>query len=261
MARRSREGTGADGRTSGSRSAASCGPPRRWPATPTRPAHRRDRRAARCRGPSSSSRFATAGELLGALSIRKPPGEALRPTEVKLLDDLAAQAGLVMRNAMLTEDLLDHIEQLRASRQRLVACAGRGAAEARAQPPRRRAATARRALRAAPAGRGDEWTRSGDGGSCSAGSRRTRQDALENLRDLARGIYPPLLADKGLAAALEAQARKAPIPIEVDAEGVGRYPQEVEAAVYFCALEALNNVAKYAEARRPRSDSRRRTGA
>ena len=73
-------------------------------------------------------------------------------------------------------------------------------------------------------------------------------DALEDLRDLARGIYPPLLADKGLTAALEAQARKAALPVTVDGDDVGRYPQEVEAAVYFCTLEALNNVAKYAKA-------------
>jgi signal transduction histidine kinase len=73
-------------------------------------------------------------------------------------------------------------------------------------------------------------------------------DALENLRDLARGIYPPLLADRGLTAALTAQARKSPIPVAVDSEAIGRYPQESEAAVYFCTLEALQNVAKYAQA-------------
>jgi signal transduction histidine kinase len=73
-------------------------------------------------------------------------------------------------------------------------------------------------------------------------------DALEDLRDLARGIYPPLLADKGLPAALEAQARKSSIPIAVQAAGVGRLGQDVEAAVYFSCLEALQNVAKYAEA-------------
>jgi signal transduction histidine kinase len=73
-------------------------------------------------------------------------------------------------------------------------------------------------------------------------------EALETLRDLARGIYPPLLADKGLVAALESQARKATLPVQVDADGVGRYPQEVEAAVYFCCLEALQNVQKYAAA-------------
>jgi signal transduction histidine kinase len=74
------------------------------------------------------------------------------------------------------------------------------------------------------------------------------QGALDDLRDLARGIYPPLLADKGLGAALEAQARKAPIPVRVDAGGVGRFDQDVESAVYFSCLEALQNIAKYAGA-------------
>jgi signal transduction histidine kinase len=72
--------------------------------------------------------------------------------------------------------------------------------------------------------------------------------AAETLRDLARGIYPPLLADQGLVVALESQSRKATLPIEVNADGLGRYPQEIEAAVYFCCLEALQNVQKYAEA-------------
>ena len=75
-------------------------------------------------------------------------------------------------------------------------------------------------------------------------------DALENLRDLARGIYPPLLADHGLQTALLAQTRKAAIPTTLEANGVGRYPRETEAAVYFCCLEALQNVAKYAGASR-----------
>jgi signal transduction histidine kinase len=75
-------------------------------------------------------------------------------------------------------------------------------------------------------------------------------EALETLRDLARGIYPPLLADQGLVAALGAQARKSPIPVAVSAEGIERYPSEVEAAVYFSVLEALQNVTKYARATR-----------
>jgi signal transduction histidine kinase len=73
-------------------------------------------------------------------------------------------------------------------------------------------------------------------------------DALANLRDLARGIYPQLLADRGLSAALEAQATKSSVPTTVRSDGVERYPREVEAAVYFTCLEALNNVAKYSGA-------------
>src|SRR5205823_747316 len=80
-----------------------------------------------------------------------------------------------------------------------------------------------------------------------------RQDAagaVEELRDLARGIYPPLLASMGLVTALQAQVRKAPVPTSVTADGVERYPQDLEAAVYFCVLEALQNVTKYAGATR-----------
>jgi signal transduction histidine kinase len=83
------------------------------------------------------------------------------------------------------------------------------------------------------------------------------QVALDDLRDLARGIYPPLLADKGLGAALESQARKAPLPVQVDADGVGRFEQDVESAVYFSCLEALQNVAKYAGASQATIELRR----
>ena len=70
--------------------------------------------------------------------------------------------------------------------------------------------------------------------------------ALATLRELARGIYPPLLADQGLAAALQAQAAKAPGPVEVSTDGIGRYPAEIETAVYFCCVEALQNAARHA---------------
>jgi signal transduction histidine kinase len=74
--------------------------------------------------------------------------------------------------------------------------------------------------------------------------------ALANLRELARGIYPPLLADLGVAAALDAQACKAAIAVSVEADGIGRYPPEIEAAVYFCTREALRSAAGHAGASR-----------
>jgi signal transduction histidine kinase len=74
------------------------------------------------------------------------------------------------------------------------------------------------------------------------------QHALESLRELARGLYPALLEQHGLAAALDAQARKAGIAVVVDATDVRRYAQETEAAVYFSCLEALQNAAKHAKA-------------
>ena len=181
------------------------------------------------------------GELLGALSVTMPPSDPMNPSKERLVRDLAAQAGLVLRNVRL-------IEELRASRRRIVT-----AQDERAKQLERnlhdgaqqqlvalgvQLSLARRlAERDAP-----EMATSFDA------LQQAATDALENLRDLARGIYPPLLADQGLVVALEGQARKAALPVEVEGEGVGRYPQEVEAAVYFCCLEALQNVAKYANA-------------
>ena len=72
------------------------------------------------------------------------------------------------------------------------------------------------------------------------------QATIQELRELAHGIYPPLLADNGLAEALRAAAARAPVPVTVSADGIGRYSQGVETAVYFCCLEALQNAAKHA---------------
>ena len=84
---------------------------------------------------------------------------------------------------------------------------------------------------------------------CWTSCRRETTEALDNLRDLARGIYPPLLADQGLAVALASQARKARRPRRRSRPTASAAtPQEVEAAVYFCCLEALQNIAKYADA-------------
>ena len=74
--------------------------------------------------------------------------------------------------------------------------------------------------------------------------------ALETLRALARGIYPPLLREQGLATAVRAEAEKMPLPAIVSADHLDRYPPEVEAAVYFVCLEALQNVTKHARASR-----------
>jgi signal transduction histidine kinase len=181
------------------------------------------------------------GELLGALSVRMPANDPLDPTRAKLVSDLSAQAGLLLRNVRLVEDL-------RASRRRLVAAQDQerrrlernihdGAQQqlvALAVKARlARQLTERDPTKAAQMlGQIEEET----------------QTALEDLRDLARGIYPPLLADRGLAAAVEAQARKVPVPVKVRSDGVGRLDPQVEAAAYFSILECLQNVAKYSDA-------------
>jgi signal transduction histidine kinase len=75
-------------------------------------------------------------------------------------------------------------------------------------------------------------------------------EALEELRALAHGVYPPLLADRGLVEALRAAAARSTIPVELAAHGVGRFGPEVESAVYFCILEALQNALKHASGAR-----------
>jgi signal transduction histidine kinase len=72
------------------------------------------------------------------------------------------------------------------------------------------------------------------------------QATLAELRELAHGIYPPLLRDRGLAEALRTAANRAVLPTEVVSEGIERYPSETEAAVYFCCLEAMQNAGKHA---------------
>ena len=181
------------------------------------------------------------GELLGALSVAMPPSDPMNPSKERLVRDLASQAGLVLRNVRL-------VEELRASQRRLVT----------AQDQERRrlernihdgAQQQLVALSVKTRLARDLTARD----PAQAAGMLTQIDAeiqttLDDLRDLARGIYPPLLIDEGLAAALDAQARRSPLPTTVRADGLGRYAPEVEAAVYFSCLEALQNAAKYAEA-------------
>ena len=153
--------------------------------------------------------------------MTKPQNEPLTAAEAKLVDDLAAQAGLVLRNVRLIEDL-------RASRQRLVT----------AQDEERRrlernihdgaqqqlvAIAVKANLAGSLVGKDPQQER-----AILDQLKAEATEALENLRDLARGIYPPLLADQGLAAALQAHARKSPIPVEVrptESGATGRRPR------------------------------------
>jgi signal transduction histidine kinase len=189
-----------------------------------------------------------AGERLGALTLAKRPGEALTPVEGRLAAQLAAQAGLVLRNAGLTEQLKERMADLRASRKRIVEAAD---AERRRLERNIHDGAQQQLVALSVMTRLAETTMDSDREGARAMVAAAQADAigaLENLRDLARGIYPPLLAEQGLAAALDAQARRSPVPVTVRADGLRRYPQEAEAAVYFCVLEALQNVAKYAGA-------------
>ena len=186
-------------------------------------------------------------DLLGAISLSKPPSEPLTSTEDSLLRHLASQASLVMRNAQLTAELRATIDQLLASRRRLV----------EAQDAERRRIErnlhdgAQQQLIALAIQLGLLAESAGDPDlirQAIPGLKAQLSAALDDLRALARGIYPPLLAEQGLVMALRAQAARSPVPAVLEADQVGRYPQDAESTVYFCTLEALQNVAKHARA-------------
>ena len=188
------------------------------------------------------------GEVLGALAVAMPPADPIDEPKAKLVADLAAQAGLVLRNVRLTGELQARLEELRAAQKILVAAQD----EARRRLERNIHDGAQQRLVALSVKlRLAQAMAPKDPGQTTQMLEQLQAETtetLEELRDLARGIYPPLLADKGLVAALEAQARRSIVPVELHPDGAGRYPQEVEAAVYFSVLEALQNVSKYANA-------------
>jgi Histidine kinase len=143
-----------------------------------------------------------------------PKDEPMRQAGQQLVADVASQAGLVLANAGLIEDL-------RSSRQRLVTAQDearrrleRNLHDGAQQDPVALAIKVRLGVASEDLAQAKEIF--GELQADAAG-------ALENLRDLARGIYPPLLADLGLAAALGAQASKSPLPVTVEADGIGRF--------------------------------------
>jgi signal transduction histidine kinase len=169
--------------------------------------------------------------------LQKPANEPLTSTEDELMRHLASQAGLVLRNAALTAELRATIDDLRASRRRLVETQ-----DAERQKIERNLHDGAQQLIALTIHLSLLEESAGDPAAVRelvAAVKTGIRAALDELRDLARGIYPPLLADQGLVPALQAQARKVSVHVEIDADGIGRYPQDTEAAVYFCTLQGM----------------------
>jgi signal transduction histidine kinase len=190
------------------------------------------------------------GELLGALGLTKPRGERLTPTEEGLARNLASQAGLVLRNVRLTEELYARLDDLRASRLRIVAAADN---ERRRFERTISEGTERQLLGLVAGLREAQGLVESDpaGADALVSDIEARTDAaLQGLRELARGIYPPLLSDQGIVAAVHSHGRRISPPplVEVEAAGVSRHPSEVEGALYFCCVEALRNAAAHGAA-------------
>jgi signal transduction histidine kinase len=192
-------------------------------------------------------------ELVGAVTVTQSPGEPLSPADLALLEHMASEAGPVVRNVRLTAQLAGSLEEIssqaveiRASRKRIV----------EAQDAERRRVerdihdgaqqhlvglmvqlrVANRVVHRDP----DRARRiMGD-------ARDLVTESLERLAELAQGIHPRFLSAEGLAGALLREHRNPSVHVTVEDHGVGRYQAEVEAAVYFTCLEALNNAAKHA---------------
>ncbi len=189
------------------------------------------------------------GELVGALSLRKRPGEGVSSADRRLVDELAGQAALLLANARLRARLTDRLGELRASRQRMLAAQDR-ARHALERDLHDGAQQELVALKIKLGLAGTIATREGVTAVAAglAQSATVADQAVDTLRDVARGIYPPLLETEGLAAALSAQARRADLSATVLDRAGRRYPREVEATAYFCAVEALQNAVRHAHA-------------
>lgn len=194
------------------------------------------------------------GELLGLIVAERPSdADTFVAEDERVLSELARQVGLVLHNVRLDSALqasLDEVrrqaEELRASRARIVAAGD---------------AVRRKILRDLHDGAQQHLVALAVKLNLAkklAGQNAEKAQALidelggdiqttiQEVRDLAHGIYPPLLMDRGIKEALSAAAGRASLPTAVEGEGLGRYPPEVEATVYFCCLEALQNAAKHA---------------
>jgi signal transduction histidine kinase len=196
----------------------------------------------------------SAGELLGVILVQRPAGaEPFEPSDERVLAELARQLGLALRNVRLDSalqaslaELRRQAEELRASRARVVTAAD--AERRRIERDLHDGAQqhlvglvvnlrlARELADADPA----------EAKALLESLGHDAKQAFEELRELAHGIYPPLLLDRGLDEALRAVASRATIGARVEASAIGRYPPQVEATIYFCCVEALQNAAKHA---------------
>jgi len=191
------------------------------------------------------------GELVGEIAVAKPRGEHVSADDERLLADLASQAGPALRSLRLTAELRARLQELDASRRRLVA----------AQDAERRriernihdgiqqevvALAARLGLARSQVKRDPALAE-----ATLAELQRETHQLLKDIRELVHGIQPPVLSDRGLVEAIEARASRLPLGVVIDADPAlrqARYPEAVEGAAYFLVSEALANVLKHASA-------------
>lgn len=195
------------------------------------------------------------GELLGVLAVVPADRRPLSPMEDRLFSGLAGQSGLVLRLAALRQDLRGQLAELERGAAALVT--------SRRELVARQDAERKRLERNIHDGAQQQviallvnlrlaqtlWQRAPDRAApLLAEQAGAARDTVETLTGLSLGLYPPLLTTAGVEAAVRSVAHLGPIPVSVDAVGLGRYPVELEAAAYFCCLEALQNANKHSGA-------------
>jgi signal transduction histidine kinase len=179
------------------------------------------------------------GEVLGAITVTRAAAEPITPTEDEMLEHVASQTGLVLRNLRLVDDL-------HSSRQRLVTSQDqqRRRLERNLHDGAQQSLVAVALMLRMAANQTDP-----DVLAASINQAADQlQVAIGELRELARGIHPAILTDRGLVPAVSSLAERCPVPVRLDNELTRRLPDPVEGALYFVVAECLTNVAKYAHA-------------
>jgi signal transduction histidine kinase len=178
----------------------------------------------------------------------------------ELVGSVAAAAGLSIENERLQAQLRARVEELRASRARIVEA---GTAERRRLERNLHDGAQQRLVALSLTMRLAQSKLRNDPDKAETlltGAQEELARALEELRELARGIHPAVLSDRGLEPALEALAGRSPVPVELAGIPRERLPPAVEAAAYFVVAEALTNVVKYANASQARVQVSRSNG-
>ena len=182
------------------------------------------------------------GDRLGLLTLTTTRGQQVTEVDRRLVQDVAGNAGLLLRNVRLNAELVERAEQLRTSRRRLVEVQDRerrrlerdlhdGAQQqvvaAAMQLNVARTIAVREELPDVAAVLGELV--------------EADQRAADQLRTIARGIYPPLLESEGLVAAIRGAARPLPVEVVLDVGELDRFDPALEASTYFCVVEALRD--------------------
>ncbi len=208
----------------------------------------------RPQAPMRIAPVSVSGRLLGLIVVeRSRRGDSLAADADVTLEELAREVGAGLNKQRLDAALHASLEQLRhqadelqASRARIVVAAD--AERRRIERDLHDGAQQYLVAIAVKARLIQQLARTDPARGVALTQDLTRdvESALDELRTLARGIYPPMLSSGGLGEALAAACHRMPIPVRLEAERVGRYSPELEAAVYYCCLEALQNASKHA---------------